>query len=92
MKRKPMLECERRVRMYDGPDMQGHKIYFHERCQRGPAKRVRIKGVLTSAMAVLCEKHTIEAVRENYTSKRGYDLRHKPLRPKKNDSGLLFRK
>lgn len=88
----PKLVCTKPVTVADGYDNCGRRWVHHEPCGR-PATEVEIKGLLTSAKAILCEQHRQAAERETFTSKKGYSLSRMPIKPKKSDSLVLpFRK
>lgn len=50
---------------------QGKLLTYHEKCGR-PASEVTIGGLLTSAKAVLCHQHKVQAERESFVSANGF--------------------
>lgn len=84
------LKCTKMIAVCDGTDNQGRRWIHHERCDR-PAHEIVVRGLLTSAKAILCEQHRQAAERENFVSKKGFDLRHSPVKPKQDYPLLPFR-
>lgn len=64
------LQCTRRIRIDDGTDKQGRRMFHHEQCTAS-ASEVEIKGMLTVAKAVLCAKHAAMADKDSFISERG---------------------
>jgi len=67
------LTCTKLVKVDDGRDQQGKKVYYNKRCG-APAAEVEIGGLLTKAKAILCVTHKMQADRENFVSSNGYQL------------------
>ena len=65
------LKCTYRVKVFDGKDNQGRPTFHHEACGL-PAAEVEVGGTLTSAKAVLCSRHKLQADQQSFTSKNGY--------------------
>lgn len=66
------LTCTKIVRReIPGKTPQGKQEYRHVACGE-PAAEYVIGGLLTTAKAVLCERHKRMADRQNFVSKNGY--------------------
>ena len=65
------LKCERLIRVDDGCDPQGRPLSHHERCNK-PASEHLIQGMLTTAKAVLCNKHFKIEDKKAFISEKGY--------------------
>lgn len=65
------LKCEKRVRIDDGRDQQGRRLFHHERCN-APAMECELSGLLTTAKSILCAKHKAQAEHECFISANGF--------------------
>lgn len=77
------LKCTKIVARELGRNPKGKMEYKHEPCGE-PAAEYEIGGLLTTAKAVLCERHKKLADRQNFVSKGGYkygQVKHKEGRP-----------
>lgn len=66
------LQCEHLIE-YREKDAQGKQIVYHKRCAKPAAVR-EIRGMLTSARAVLCDEHAAHEDYQIAMSTRGYKL------------------
>lgn len=67
------LTCTHMLRINDGHDGQGRPLSHHRRC-RADASEIEIKGMLTTAKAILCSRHAKMANEDAFISERGWPL------------------
>jgi hypothetical protein len=67
------LTCTKTIRVDDGEDAQGRKLYYHKKCGN-PAAEYEVGGLLAKAKAVLCARHKQAADKQAFVSDRGYAL------------------
>lgn len=65
------LKCERVVTIDLGRDAQGKPVTAHEKCGL-PASETEITGLLTTAKAILCDRHRRAAEDQDFVSQNGF--------------------
>ena len=67
------MKCTRIIEVIDR-NSAGRIVWHYRRVCGEPAEEIEVGGMLTTAKAVLCAKHRMEAQQECAVSKRGYKI------------------